>query len=174
MSHPVAQALVRAAAVSDAPALAALHRSIYDEGRWFVGDGAPTSETLRGRLRALVPARSLYLVALENRAGETQLSGWLELHRLNPKKLEHVAVLTLAVGQPYRRRGVAGALLARAYPWAREAGIHKIQLSVRAKNAAALSLYEREGFGLEGRERDQVRDEGGFEDNLVMAKFFSK
>ena len=170
MSHQVANVVIRAATPSDAPALAALHRSIYNEGRWFVGDGAPSVETLRGRLRVLEPTRSLYLVA-EGAGAKAQLSGWLELHRLTPKKLAHVAVLTLAVGQPFRRQGLAGALLTRAYLWAREVGVYKIQLSVRAKNVAAISLYEREGFGLEGRERDQVLDAEGFEDNLIMAKF---
>lgn len=158
---------IRTPTVADAAALAALHKGIYDEGRWFVGDGPPAVEALRQRLRLLDPARSYYLVAAQGDA----LLGWLELHRLSPKKLAHVAVLTLAVAAPYRRRGVAGALLARAYPWAREVGVKKLQLSVRAPNGAAISLYEREGFALEGRERRQVCDAGGLEDNLLMAKF---
>ena len=169
-SHHV---VIRPVTVSDAGSLGALHRSIYAEGRWFVGDGPPLAETLRGRIRTLVPTRSLYLVAAEtgDLVGRSEVQGWLELHRLTPHKLEHVAVLTIAVGQPFRRQGLAGALLAHAYPWVREVGVLKIQLSVRAKNAAALSLYKREGFELEGRERNQVFDDGGFEDNLLMAKF---
>jgi ribosomal protein S18 acetylase RimI-like enzyme len=49
--------------------------------------------------------------------------------------------------------------------------VFKLQLSVRARNEAAIALYRREGFALEGRERAQILDEEGFEDNLVMAKF---
>lgn len=158
---------VRAALPTDAAALTTLHRGIYDEGRWFVGDGPPTAESLRSRLRLLDLKRSRYLVA----EGSEGLGGWLELHRLSPQRLAHVAVLTLAVGRPYRRQGVAGALLAAAYPWAAEVGVLKVQLSVRAGNAAALALYEHEGFVLEGCERNQVFDDGGFEDNLLMAKF---
>ncbi len=158
---------IRAATAPDASALVTLQRSIYDEGRWFVGDGPPAVETLRQRLRLLDPARSLYLVAVR---GET-VAGWLELHRLHPKKLSHVAVLTLAVAATERRRGVAGGLLARADPWARGVGVTKLQLGVRARNGAARALYEREGFEPEGCERSQVRDEDGFEDNLLMAKF---
>ena len=165
--------VIRPATVADAAGLGALHRGIYQEGRWFVGDGPPTTETLRGRIRALSPTRSLYLVAVAETGGlrTSEVQGWLELHRLTPQKLAHVAVLTLAVGRPFRRRGLAGALLAHAYLWAREVGVLKVQLSVRAKNAAARSLYEREGFDLEGRERNQVFDDEGFEDNLLMAKF---
>lgn len=132
-----------------------------------MGDGPPSAETLRGRLRQLEPERSLYLVA----AQEETLLGWLELHRLSPEKLFHVAVLTLAVAAPHRQRGIAGELLARAYGWAREVGVAKLQLSVRAHNRAARALYEREGFVLEGCERQQVRDGDVLEDNLLMAKF---
>lgn len=159
---------VRAALPTDASALEALHRGIYDEGRWFVGDGAPSAETLRARLRLLDDKRSSYLVAVGRDGG---LQGWLELHRLTPQRLSHVAVLTLAVGRAHRRQGVAGALLAAAYPWAAAVGVLKLQLSVRSGNGAALGLYEREGFVLEGCERNQVFDDGGFEDNLLMAKF---
>jgi hypothetical protein len=42
---------------------------------------------------------------------------------------------------------------------------------VRAGYRAAVALYRREGFELEGRERDQVCDAGVLEDNLLMAKF---
>lgn len=167
LASTVLDPVIRAPTLADASMLVALQRGIYDEGRWFVGDGPPAVETLRQRLRLLDPARSLYLVA----AREGALSGWLELHRLVPEKMAHVAVLTLAVAAPYRRQGLAGRLLARAYPWAREVGVRKLQLSVRAPNRAAIFLYEREGFELEGRERGQVCDVNGLEDNLLMAKF---
>ena len=121
------------------------------------GDGSGSSSP---------PARSIW-----SRRTNGHFWGWLELHRLPPKKLSHVAVLTLAVAAPYRQQGIAGQLLARAYPWAREVGVAKLQLSVRSHNRAARALYEREGFGLEGCERQQVYDGGVFEDNLLMAKF---
>ena len=167
MSVSTARAILRPATLSDAAGLHLLYKSIYDEGRWFVGDGPPSTETLRGRLQGFESSRSLFIVATY----EGTLSGWLELHRLPPKRLSHVAVLTLAVAAPYRRRGIAGQLLARAYPWAQAVGVAKLQLSVRARNRAARALYEREGFVLEGCEKRQVFDAGVFEDNLLMAKF---
>ncbi len=159
--------LIRAPAAADAPSLARLQTDIYAEGRWFVGDGPPSVEGLRQRLRGVDSGRSLYLLAL---AGELPVA-WLELHRLYPRKLEHVAVLTLAVDAAYRRRGAAGALLDVCYSWASAQGIKKISLNVRAQNEAARALYEREGFVLEGRERAHIYDAGAFEDNLIMAKF---
>lgn len=173
LHDPELELELRLARPLDAPALAALQRVIYEEGRWFVGDGAPSAETLAGRLRALEKARSLFLLAYaasEPRGGAA-LCGWLELHRLRPRRLGHVAVLTLAVAPPFRQQGVASRLLAEAYAWARGVGVQKVQLSVREHNGAALALYRRQGFELEGRERRQVHEAGRFEDNLLMAKF---
>jgi ribosomal protein S18 acetylase RimI-like enzyme len=163
---------LRPARAADAPAWAALQRTIYAEGRWFVGDGAPSAEALAHRLRRLEAARSLVLLAYAAEPTvELALGGWLELHRLCPARMSHVAVLTLAVAPPFRQRGIASRLLKEAYLWARTVGVRKVQLSVREHNRAALALYEREGFELEGRERCQVFDAGNFEDNLLMAKF---
>ncbi len=158
----------RPAEPDDAAALVALQRSIYQEGRWFVGDGPAAVETLARRLRALDETMSLFLVATP------ELAGWLELSRLTPARLRHVAVLTLAVGAPWRRQGLGRGLLERAYPWAERVGVEKIQLNVRSNNHAALSLYESQGFTVEGREVRQIREDSRYEDNLIMAKFLSR
>ena len=160
----------RPAEPDDVAALTTLQRSIYQEGRWFVGDGPVAVETLARRLRTLDETMSLFLVA----AAPSELAGWLELSRLTPARLRHVAVLTLAVGAPWRRQGLGRGLLERAYPWASRVGVEKIQLNVRANNYAAVSLYESQGFRTEGREVRQIRENGGYEDNLIMAKFLSR
>ena len=156
---------LRVARAEDAHALAELQASIYAEGRWFVGDGAPSAETLQVRLRH-PRSTSLYLVA----ESQAELWGWLELNRLSAKRLNHVAMLTLAVHKTQRRSGVASRLLNEAYAWARRSNISKISLNVRAGNVGAVRLYEREGFVHEGLERKHIRTQSGFEDNLIMAK----
>ncbi len=158
---------LRQARPADASALVALQADIYREGCWFVGDGPPSAEAMTRRLRALEPHCGLYLLAVQRE----QLGGWLELRRLQPRRLAHVAVLTLAVAKRWRRRGLGSRLLDRADPWARQVGVAKLQLSVRAGNEAAIALYVKQGFVLEGREVRQVRTEAGYGDNLLMAKF---
>lgn len=159
---------IRRAVSSDAAELRALQQSVYDEENWFVGDGPLDIGGLTRRIRSLEPSNSLYLVA--QAPSSLELIAWLELHRLLPQKLKHVATLTLAVQTAYRGQGVARQLLKHAYTWSNEVGVLKITLNVRANNTAAIRLYERQGFELEGREKAHIRLKGSFEDNLIMAK----
>jgi RimJ/RimL family protein N-acetyltransferase len=162
---------IRAATPADGRALAGLMAGVYAEDRWFVGDGPPSGEALARRLRALDPRRELYLVAEAGVGAEGRLAGWIELHRYAPRRLEHVASLTIAVAAGLRRRGIGRRLLRAVLPWARRVGVRKIRLDVRAGNEAAIALYEAEGYVVEGVERDQIRADGGFEDNVLMARF---
>ena len=162
---------LRLASSADATALIALQRLIYEEGLGFVGDGPPNVEGLMRRLRSLEPEKALFLVA---ETSDKALAGWLELNRLTPKRLEHVAILTLAIAPFYRRQGLASTLLNRAVEWAEKGQIKKISLNVRGNNRAAITLYEQAGFVLEGRERFHIRLEGGYEDNLIMAKYLGE
>ncbi len=163
---------VRHARPSDAAALHELQAEIYAEGRWFVGDGPPSAQTLERRLRAFGEETTLYLVAIPPKGPpKGEVCAWLELHRLTPKRLRHVAMLTLAVSESWRQRGVATKLLENAYRWAEQHNVQKIQLNVRSNNSAALALYRSQGFEQEGCERAQIREGERYEDNLLMAKF---
>ncbi len=157
---------LRLARRRDARAWHALQRSIYDEGRWFVGDGPPAEATLAGRLQVQPQHRGV--VWLAERGGA--LVGWCEVGRLHPERLQHVALVTIAVAAGERRRGVGSALMAQAEAWGREQGVRKLSLHVRSGNAGALALYRHCGYVVEGVERGQVNAGEGFEDNLIMAK----
>lgn len=147
---------------------------IYAERRWFVGDVGPTAGELRRKLRALDVTRVWFGVAVAPPGADDEAPlGWLEARRYALPRLAHVASLTLAVAPAARRRGVGRALLRAVEPWAGRVGVAKLRLDVRASNAAALALYASEGYVEEGRERRQIRDADGEDDNVVLAKFLA-
>jgi ribosomal protein S18 acetylase RimI-like enzyme len=168
---------LRAARAGDAEAWHALQATIYAEGRAFVGDGPPSGGALAARLRALDPDQGTVRFAeLGPRAAPADVAaapggliGWVEAYRMGSRRLQHVAVLTVAVAPRWRGRGVGGALMAELATWGRRRGVRKLQLHVRAGNAGAIALYRRLGYELEGVLREQVAVEGGFEDEWVMA-----
>lgn len=59
-------------------------------------------------------------------------------------------VVSMWVAPSHRRRGVGGALMARAIQWAESQGLKALQLDVSSNNASATRLYERLGFALTG------------------------
>jgi len=76
-------------------------------------------------------------------------------------------ILTLAVRQADRRRGVARSLLERLLELSRAGGAAAAYLEVRASNAAARLLYEQKGFAVVARRRRYYAPDN--EDACVMA-----
>jgi ribosomal protein S18 acetylase RimI-like enzyme len=75
----------------------------------------------------------------------------------------------MGVVPEYRGRGVGRALVEATLPAARSKGLARIDLEVRADNAAAIGLYRAVGFKVEGVKRDALRLDDGRFDLVVMA-----
>jgi RimJ/RimL family protein N-acetyltransferase len=100
-----------------------------------------------------------------------EIIGFLTCEGGRRRKIAHVADIGMSVRQDWRNRGVGAALLEFAESWARNTGkIKKITLNVFENNLAAIILYEKNGFILEGRLKGQINLDGKFEDLLLMSK----
>ena len=77
---------------------------------------------------------------------------------------------SIAVAPAHRRRGLGQALLDAALARSRELALSELQLELRAGNAAALALYEKNGFVRVGLRRDYYR--APKEDAILMTRFF--
>ncbi len=164
---------LRAARPPDAESWSRLQATIYAEGRAFVGDGPPSPGALAARLRSLRVQDGAVLLAVtrangaDHGAGETV--GWVEAYRVSAQRLAHVAMLTIAVAPAWRRHGIGVALMEGIARWAHGQRVRKLQLHVRAGNEAAIALYRRLGYQVEGVLRDQVALDEGYEDEWIMA-----
>ncbi len=75
-------------------------------------------------------------------------------------------VMNVAVGDAYRRRGVASALLERLFEITQSDPRRGYTLEVRVSNTGAIALYERLGFEARGMRRGYYTDNR--EDALIM------
>ena len=91
---------------------------------------------------ALVNPHAVFLVAVE---GETVL-GYVGMHHL----VDEGFITNVAVAPDARRRGVARALLAALAAYGTAHRLYRITLEVRVGNLPARTLYEREGYTLDG------------------------
>ncbi len=78
----------------------------------------------------------------------------------------------LVIGKRYWNNGLGSLLLEEAIEWAQASGIlRRLQLTVQTRNQAAVHLYQKHGFVIEGRqERGAYIEEGKFIDVYLMGK----
>ena len=101
---------------------------------------------------------------------DEQVVGNLGLY-IETGRRAHAAGFGMMVHPDFQGQGVGRALLEAAIDLA-ENWLHltRIELEVFPDNVAALGLYERCGFEVEGRRRDASWRDGHYVDNLVMSR----
>jgi RimJ/RimL family protein N-acetyltransferase len=98
-----------------------------------------------------------------------EVVGMVTIDGKRRRAMRHCGVLGVSVRADCRGQGVGRALMERAIAWARESGvITRVELQVLARNATAISLYERLGFQLEGRHPRAFYRGGEYLDDLTM------
>jgi ribosomal protein S18 acetylase RimI-like enzyme len=99
-----------------------------------------------------------------------QLVGILHFHRSGRTKTRHRASIhAVYVKEPYRRRGIARALLTEILRIARlQSGVEQIELAVGSEQTAAKRLYESFGFKYYGREKRALKVGDDYVDQDLM------
>lgn len=97
--------------------------------------------------------------------------GQLGLHPEPAQRRRHVGSIGMAVHDDFQGRGVGSALMAAMVELAdRWLNLRRIELEVYADNAAAIHLYEKFGFAIEGTRRDFAFRDGEYADAYAMAR----
>lgn len=94
---------------------------------------------------------------------EGRVAAHMGIHLLG----EEADVMNIAVAPEFRRQGLADRLMAAMLEKCRKQGVSRLMLEVRESNAPARALYEKWGFGEEGRRRRYYRDP--VEDGILMS-----
>lgn len=117
--------------------------AVIDLLKRVLPDSAPHNDPRASIRRKLAVDRELLLVAeAHDRTVIGTVMGGYDGHR--------GWVYSLAVDPAHRRRGVGAALLRRLEALLAERGCPKVNLQVRATNAAAVGFYEKLGYVVEG------------------------
>ena len=123
-------------------------------------------EERRERLAQYAPETHSLVAELDG-----QVVGMLGLHpETNPRR-RHSAHFGMAVHDDFQGRGVGSALMAAMIDLADNwLGLRRIELTVFTDNAAAIHLYQKFGFAIEGTAQQFALREGVFCDAHTMAR----
>jgi RimJ/RimL family protein N-acetyltransferase len=137
------------------------------ERRWLALLEAPPPSSVRRFVLGNLRTGSPQFVALD---GE-RVVGWCDVTRKSHSTLAHSGTLGMGIAPSHRGKGIGRALLVTTVEAALDRGFSRIELTVRADNEAAIRLYYRHGFELEGRLRDYLVIDDRAYDVLQMARF---
>jgi ribosomal protein S18 acetylase RimI-like enzyme len=99
-----------------------------------------------------------------------RVAGYIDLRAHPDAFTAHRCVLGMGVRRDLRRIGLARRLLAHATEWAAAQGLKWIDLQVLSANEAAVALYRREGFLMQGGRPDMFVIDGASLGELWMAR----
>ncbi|HUG16080.1 MAG TPA: GNAT family N-acetyltransferase [Thermomicrobiales bacterium] len=130
-----------------------------------------TVDAERDRIRDVLTAPNQAIIVAE--AGE-MLAGYIELYGGEFRRVRHVACIVAGVRASHAVQGIGSALFHAGEDWARQAGVSRLELTVMTHNEAAVRLYQRRGFLIEGTRRGAMRVDGHHIDEFNIDKLLDQ
>ncbi|MGI2329043.1 GNAT family N-acetyltransferase [Planococcus sp. YIM B11945] len=160
---------IRKAKHEDSKAILAVMKDAEQSGYMLVNPGernvAP--EQFGGFIETInQKEKSGLFVACEN----DRILGYLMVQNEELQRVAHRAYLVIGVHSESRGKGIGRALFTYVLHWAKNKGLHRLDLTVIAYNHDAVELYKKMGFEVEGVKRDSLLVDGRYVDELYMSK----
>ena len=101
-----------------------------------------------------------------------EIAGLINITADQRKRVRHIGDLFIVIGKRYWNNGLGNLLLEEVIEWAQASGVlRRLQLTVQTRNLAAVHLYQKHGFVIEGsQERGAYIEEGEFVDVYLMGR----
>ncbi|MGY0694343.1 N-acetyltransferase family protein [Virgibacillus sp. FSP13] len=162
--------MIREVKEHDKEALLQLIKQVDSESKYMLHDAnerKTTEESLKKMIATFTNEHnSIILVAEES----DKLVGYFLVVGGKVNRTRHSAYLVIGILREQRGKGIGTAFFTKAEKWAREHGLHRLELTVVIENDAAIRLYKKAGFVIEGVKKHSLCIEGVFKDEYYMAK----
>lgn len=162
--------IVRKVLPEDADKLADLIKKVEESNFMLFnpGERKVTGEQLRRHRIELLEndQSSTILVAVD---GE-ELIGYLFSIGSTTRRTAHSVYLVVGVSETARGKGVGTELFCQVEEWAKDRNLHRLELTVMVHNEAAINLYKKMGFEIEGVKKHSLLVDGDFVDEYYMGK----
>lgn len=99
-----------------------------------------------------------------------RILGYMFVRNEKPNRISHRAYIVVGIHSDSRGKGIGKALFIHMMDWAKKVNLHRLDLTVIAKNEAAVALYKKMGFEIEGVKRDSLLIDNEYVDEYYMSK----
>ncbi|HKZ57964.1 MAG TPA: GNAT family N-acetyltransferase [Thermodesulfovibrionales bacterium] len=131
------------------------------------GERPTTIEEQRDEIKDILSRDNQTIFVAEK---DGQLVGYLTAYGGRYKRNRHNAYIITGVLQSFTSQGIGSRLFEELERWARKNKILRLELTVMAHNEAAIALYRKTGFEIEGKKQHSLFINGSYVDEYCMAK----
>ena len=135
------------------------------ERRYLAFLQAPPVEGSRTFVQSLLNGAGVQVLAVDG----DNVVGWCDVVRDWREGFRHGGHLGMGLVPQYRGRGIGERLARAAIDAAFATGMERIELEVFSSNVAAIALYDKLGFAVEGVKKRARKIDDAYDDNLMMA-----
>ncbi|MBU8907794.1 GNAT family N-acetyltransferase [Desertibacillus haloalkaliphilus] len=161
--------ILRPASVDDAQAIVDGVKEIIAEGTYLQKEAVRTVSEEKQFIEDMIKKNNMYTVIEVN--GEVM--GIARIIRGELKMKSHTGIFRTWLRKDAQGKGIGSRVMEYSIQWGQQNQLHKICLTVFARNAVATKLYKKYGFIEEGVQREQVIINGSFDDEIFMARFLN-
>lgn len=163
--------IIREIKASDAEKFAILTPQIEAESEYMLWEAGERNVQVEQQLKMIEgieqKENSAILIA---ESDSEELVGFLMAVGGNAKRNKHSAYIVMGILKEYRGKRIGTMLFKKLEQWAFNQDIHRLELTVVIQNKAAISLYKKAGFKIEGTKRHSLFINGEFTDEYYMSK----
>ena len=165
--------IIRQIKESDAEEFLSLCRTVDAETPFMMfepGERPTKMQEQRDEIRDILSRENQTIFVAENNG---QLIGYLTACGGRYKRNKQAVYIITGILRGFTSQGIGTRLFQEMERWAREKEIHRLELTVVVHNKAALALYRKMGFEIEGRKKHSLLINNCYVDEYLMAKLLS-
>lgn len=99
-----------------------------------------------------------------------QLIGYIGVYGGRYKRNKHSVYIVIGILQNFTWQGIGTSLFLELEKWAHQKKVRRLELTVMVHNEAAIALYKKMGFEIEGTKRHSLFINGSYVDEYYMSK----
>ncbi|WP_349410039.1 GNAT family protein [Pseudalkalibacillus sp. SCS-8] len=155
---------------SDAEAFLQLNKQLDRETKLMLFEADERMTTVEEQARKIRsishdPYSTIFVIEEEKK-----LIGFIVAIGSPQRRKCHSVYIATGILQEWTGQGLGTLLFERLEQWAKEQGVHRLELTVMKHNEAGVALYKKAGFEIEGVKRHSMKVDGEFVDEYYMAK----
>ncbi|MFC0271669.1 GNAT family N-acetyltransferase [Metabacillus herbersteinensis] len=160
--------ILRPVKINDAEQIVEAVKTVIYTGAYIQKEKPRTVEEEREFITTMQNQDNMYL-AIEI---DGTVVGIARVVRGELEMKRHIGLFRTWLAERAQGLGIGKEIMTYTLEWCRLHQLHKLCLTVFASNGLAQKLYERYGFVQEGIQKEQVKINGQYDDEIFMAYFF--